>query len=84
MHLSLSRNLPDTVTTLAVSGFSTLKDANAALRQPWAAVADSSGNFFIADSPAHTIRKITPSGNVTDRGDNLIQKITPAAMHRRL
>ncbi len=58
------------VTTLAGSALSPAGslDGNgqaARFNFPTAVAADSSGNVFVADSQNHTIRKITPSGDVT-------------------
>jgi streptogramin lyase len=116
--LVLSLNAQDSVTTLAgrelISGAANGTGTNAAFSDPAAMVADKSGNFFVADSQNHAIRKITAGGAVTtfagqlgvagsangigaqfntpsglafdqggnlfvsDTGNNLIRKITPA------
>ena len=59
----------DAVTTLAgqalVSGAANGSGTNAAFSDPAAIVADANGNFFVADSQNHAIRKITTNGVVT-------------------
>ena len=59
----------DAVTTLAgqplVSGAVNGTGTNAAFSDPAAIVADAGGNFFVADSRNHAIRKITTNGVVT-------------------
>jgi len=59
----------DAVTTLAgqalVSGAANGTGTNALFSDPAAIVADAGGNYFIADSHNHTIRKITTGGTVT-------------------
>lgn len=39
--------------------------ANARFSYPWGLVADASGNLYVCDSGNHTIRKITPAGQVS-------------------
>jgi sugar lactone lactonase YvrE len=59
----------DAVTTLAgqafVSGAANGAGTNAAFSDPAAIVVDATGNFFVADSQNHAIRKITTNGVVT-------------------
>jgi sugar lactone lactonase YvrE len=59
----------DAVTTLAgqalVSGATNGTGKNAVFNDPAAIVADTHGNFFVADSQNHAIRKITTNGVVT-------------------
>jgi sugar lactone lactonase YvrE len=59
----------DAVTTLAgqmrVSGSADGNGPNARFHDPAAIATDASGNYFIADSQNHAIRKMTPSGVVT-------------------
>ncbi len=59
----------DSVTTLAgqalVSGAANGTGTNAAFSDPAAIVADAHGNFFVADSQNHAIRKVTTNGVVT-------------------
>jgi sugar lactone lactonase YvrE len=118
--LVLSLHAQDSVTTLAgrelISGAANGTGTNAAFSDPAAMIADTSGNFFVADSQNHAIREITAGGAVTtfagqlgvagsapgigtgaqfntpcglafdqagnlfvsDTGNNLIRKITPA------
>ena len=57
------------VTTLAgLNGFSGSADgtgADARFSFPYAVAADAAGNVFVADTSNHTIRRITPAGEVT-------------------
>jgi sugar lactone lactonase YvrE len=56
------------VGTLAGGGAAGMADgagAQAAFNQPAAVAVDSAGNAYVADSLNHTIRKITPSGEVS-------------------
>ncbi len=56
------------VSTLAGSSSSGFTDGNgsaAAFRSPTGVAVDTSGNLYVADSANHSIRKITPAGNVT-------------------
>jgi sugar lactone lactonase YvrE len=59
----------DSVTTLVgqalVSGAANGTGTNAAFNDPAAIVADAQGNFFVADSQNHAIRKVTTNGVVT-------------------
>jgi sugar lactone lactonase YvrE len=59
----------DSVTTLAgqalVSGVMNGTGTNAAFSDPAAIVTDANGNFFVADSRNHAIRKVTTNGAVT-------------------
>jgi len=59
----------DVVSTLAgraqVSGAANGTGTNAFFSDPAAIVVDSSGNYFIADTRNHAIRKVTPAGVVT-------------------
>jgi sugar lactone lactonase YvrE len=59
----------DAVTTLAgqalVSGAANGSGKNALFSDPAAIVADANGNFFVADSQNHAIRKVTTNGVVT-------------------
>jgi hypothetical protein len=67
--LILSLHAQDAVTTLAgqalISGAANGTGTNAAFSDPAALVADTNGNFFMADSQNHAIRKITTNGVVT-------------------
>jgi sugar lactone lactonase YvrE len=67
--LAAALRAQDSVTTLAgktlVSGAVNGTGTNAAFSDPAAIVADANGNFFVADSRNHAIRKITASGAVT-------------------
>jgi streptogramin lyase len=67
--LLLSLHAQDSVTTLAgqalVSGAANGTGTNAAFSDPAAIVADAGGNFFVADSRNHAIRKVTTNGVVT-------------------
>ena len=59
----------DSVTTLAgkalVSGAANGSGTNASFSDPAAIAADAGGNYFIADSRNHAIRKVTTNGVVT-------------------
>ena len=67
--LAVSAHAQDSVTTLAgralVSGAANGTGTNALFSDPAAIVTDTSGNFFVADSQNHAIRKITTNGVVT-------------------
>jgi sugar lactone lactonase YvrE len=67
--LALSARAQDAVTTLAgqalVSGTANGAGTNALFSDPAAIVTDTNGNFFVADSQNHAIRKITTNGIVT-------------------
>lgn len=69
--LALVAALPaqDSLTTLAgqalVSGTANGSGTNALFNDPATVVADAGGNFFVADSQNHAIRKITAAGAVT-------------------
>ena len=66
--LSLTTNLGDEVTTFAGSGSAGNTDGNgsfASFNAPFGVAVDGSGNVYVADTSNHTIRKITPSGEVT-------------------
>jgi streptogramin lyase len=67
--LSVSLPAQDVVTTLAgqalISGAVNGTGTNAAFSDPAAIVVDTNGNFFVADSQNHAIRKITTNGEVT-------------------
>lgn len=69
LALAFSIFAQDAVTTLAgkalVSGAANGSGTNASFNDPAAIVADASGNYFIADSRNHAIRKVTASGAVT-------------------
>lgn len=54
-----------TWTTFSGTGSPGFVDSPAAFRLPSAAVVDSEGNLLVADTYNHTIRKITPAGEVT-------------------
>ena len=66
---AVSLHAQDAVTTLAgqalVSGAANGTGTNALFSDPAAMVVDASGNFFLADSRNHAIRKITTNGVVT-------------------
>ena len=66
---AVSLHAQDAVTTLAgqplVSGAANGAGTNALFSDPAAIVADASGNFFVADSQNHAIRKVTTNGMVT-------------------
>jgi streptogramin lyase len=67
---TIRRITPDgTVTTLAGSTFNNgSSDGNgssARFSSPWGIASDSSGNVYVAEFGNHTIRKITPAGDVT-------------------
>src|SRR6185369_15491267 len=59
----------DSVTTLAglalVRGATNGTGTNAVFSDPAAIVVDANGNFFVADSQNHAIRKVTTNGVVT-------------------
>jgi sugar lactone lactonase YvrE len=67
--LAVSASAQDSVTTLAgqalVSGAANDNGTNALFSDPAAIVTDTNGNFFVADSQNHAIRKITTNGVVT-------------------
>jgi hypothetical protein len=67
--LATALRAQDAVTTLAgqalVSGAANGTGTNAAFSDPAAIVVDAGGNFFVADSRNHAIRKITTNGVVT-------------------
>jgi len=66
---AISLRAQDTVATLAgqvlVSGAANGTGTNAAFNDPAAIVADTNGNFFVADSQNDAVRKITANGVVT-------------------
>lgn len=66
---AISLRAHDSVTTLAglalVSGATNGTGTNAVFSDPAAIVTDVNGNFFVADSRNHAIRKITTNGVVT-------------------
>jgi sugar lactone lactonase YvrE len=66
--LMLPLRAQDSVTTLAglalVSGATNGTGTNAVFSDPAAIAVDASGNFFVADSQNHAIRKITTNGVV--------------------
>jgi sugar lactone lactonase YvrE len=66
---TISLRAQDAVTTLAgqalVSGAANGTGTNAAFNDPAAIVADTNGNFFVADSQNDAIREITTNGVVT-------------------
>jgi sugar lactone lactonase YvrE len=66
---AVSLQAQDSVTTLAgqplVSGAANGAGTNALFSDPAAIVADTNGNFFLADSQNHAIRKIATNGVVT-------------------
>ena len=66
---SVALRAQDSVTTLAgqalVSGAANGSGTNALFSDPAAIVADAGGNFLVADSRNHAIRKITTNGAVT-------------------
>jgi sugar lactone lactonase YvrE len=65
----VSLHAQDSVTTLAgqalVSGAANGAGTNALFSDPAAIIADANGNFFLADSQNHAIRKVTTNGIVT-------------------
>ena len=67
--LALVLRAQDSVTTLAgqalVSGVTNGAGTNAMFSDPAAIVQDENGNFFVADSQNHAIRKVTTNGVVT-------------------
>ncbi len=67
--LATALRAQDSVTTLAgqvlVSGAANGTGTNAVFNDPAAIVADANGNFFVADSQNHAVRKITTNGLVT-------------------
>jgi len=67
--LTISVFAQDAVTTLAgqalVSGAANGNGTNALFSDPAAIIPDTNGNFFVADSQNHAIRKITTNGVVT-------------------
>ena len=67
--LAVSAPAQDAVTTLAgqplVSGAANGAGTNALFSDPAAIVTDTTGNFFVADSQNHAIRKVTTNGVVT-------------------
>lgn len=67
--LAAALRAQDAVTTLAgqalFSGAANGTGTNAMFSDPAAIVADANGNFFVADSQNHAIRKITTNGAVT-------------------
>ena len=69
LALASALRAQDAVTTLAgqalVSGAANGTGTNALFSDPAAIVADANGNFFVADSQNHAIRKITTNGVVT-------------------
>lgn len=69
LSIAVSVQAQDAVTSLAgqplVSGAANGTGTNAMFSDPAAIVADASGNFFVADSQNHAIRKITKLGAVT-------------------
>jgi sugar lactone lactonase YvrE len=69
LALAVSLHAQDAVTTLAgqslVSGATNGTGTNAVFSDPAAIVVDAIGNFFVADSQNHAIRKITTNGVVT-------------------
>jgi sugar lactone lactonase YvrE len=69
LALAVSLRAQDAVTTLAgqalVSGATNGTGTNAVFNDPAAIVVDATGNFFVADSQNHAIRKITTNGVVT-------------------
>lgn len=66
---TVSLRAQDSVTTLAgqalVSGAVNGTGTNALFSDPAAIVTDTNGNFFVADSQNHAIRKVTTNGVVT-------------------
>jgi streptogramin lyase len=69
LSLAATLRAQDAVTTLAgqaqVSGASNGSGTNALFSDPAAIVMDAGGNYFIADSRNHAIRKVTTNGVVT-------------------
>lgn len=69
LTLAAALRAQDAVTTLAgqaqVSGAANGGGTNALFSDPAAIVADTNGNFYVADSRNHTIRKIMTNGMVT-------------------
>jgi sugar lactone lactonase YvrE len=67
--LVVSASAQDSVTTLAgqalVSGAANGTGTNALFSDPAALITDTNGNFFVADSQNHAIRKVTTNGVVT-------------------
>jgi sugar lactone lactonase YvrE len=66
---AVSLHAQDSVATLAgqplVSGAANGTGTNALFSDPAAIVTDTTGNFFVADSQNHAIRKVTTNGVVT-------------------
>jgi sugar lactone lactonase YvrE len=61
------------VTTLAgngISGFVNGQGASAEFVNPEGVALDAAGNIYVADNPAHAIRKVTPAGVVTTLAGN--------------
>ena len=69
LSLAATLRAQDAVTTLAgqaqVSGAANGSGTNALFSDPAAIVMDAGGNYFIADSRNHAIRKVTTNGVVT-------------------
>jgi hypothetical protein len=66
--LSLTTNLGDEVTTFAGSGNTGNMNGNgsaASFNKPFGVAVDGSGNVYVAETDNHSIRKITPNGDVT-------------------
>ncbi len=67
-HSIRSIDATDQVSTMAGDGTSGSSDGSASAArffQPGAIIGDGQGNFYVADSFNHTIRKIDSNGNVT-------------------
>ena len=67
-HCAIKKITPAGVVSLIAGGSSGSADGNGAaaqFRSPRGIAVDSTGTVFVADTANHTIRKITPAGDVT-------------------